>query len=159
MSGASTPCFNEAAGFTRRKPRPPGPGQHARACFNEAAGFTRRKLELEQVDARRGNRASMRPPDLPGGNGVAGQRRCAPTTGFNEAAGFTRRKPKWALDARQRYRCSFNEAAGFTRRKQRGLGHCQCRGEGEVASMRPPDLPGGNTELSGHGYARKAMLQ
>ena len=37
-------CFNEAAGFTRRKHRrgapPPSP---AIWCFNEAAGFTRRK--------------------------------------------------------------------------------------------------------------------
>ena len=37
--------FNEAAGFTRRKPR--ASVCHLRrtaACFNEAAGFTRRKL-------------------------------------------------------------------------------------------------------------------
>ena len=65
------PCFNEAAGFTRRK--------QVGACsrlrsgpsvrrFNEAAGFTRRKLitSTEQMP----------------------RRRC-----FNEAAGFTRRKP------------------------------------------------------------------
>ena len=61
-------CFNEAAGFTRRKP-PPHATQLPRstACFNEAAGFTRRKPGIF--------------------DGQPGLHR-----GFNEAAGFTRRK-------------------------------------------------------------------
>ena len=66
-------CFNEAAGFTRRKPVQL---TASKACnvllgsFNEAAGFTRRK---------RSSRSRLtQPPDA--------------RPGFNEAAGFTRRK-------------------------------------------------------------------
>ena len=62
--------------------------------------------------------ASMRPPDLPGGNyaGDASHERRA-RCGFNEAAGFTPAETQndtvfTGPDGR-----SFNEAAGFTRRK------------------------------------------
>ena len=60
--------FNEAAGFTRRKPGTTG--AHCRRAargFNEAAGFTRRKPWGEYRTEQKGA--------------------C-----FNEAAGFTRRK-------------------------------------------------------------------
>ena len=69
-------CFNEAAGFTRRKPaQEAGRDDPAGRGFNEAAGFTRRK---------------------PRGAEFSRVRSCA---GFNEAAGFTRRKPvRVALD-------------------------------------------------------------
>ena len=88
----------------------------------------------------------MRPPDLPGGNiraghvGIDSARR-----GFNEAAGFTRRKrgARWKRspsEARNR----FNEAAGFTRRK---LATEDPPPTVPAASMRPPDLPGGNRTL------------
>ena len=86
------------------------------ASFNEAAGFTRRK-QLDVVCDYGSADASMRPPDLPGGNQY---RPCYPEPGG----------------------CGFNEAAGFTRRKRLGVG-----GRGmtvDQASMRPPDLPGGN---------------
>ena len=86
------PCFNEAAGFTRRKPgtanasrircsgasmRPPDlPGGNTNGatgvtrpgCFNEAAGFTRRKRPSSPSSEVPAAEASMRPPDLPGGN-------------------------------------------------------------------------------------------
>ena len=61
---------------------------------------------------------------------------------FNEAAGFTRRKRRGCCALSATRRQGFNEAAGFTRRKLPGP-----PGKGyEVlhASMRPPDLPGGN---------------
>ena len=41
---ASVLCFNEAAGFTQRKPRAGGVGWPDNLGFNEAAGFTQRKL-------------------------------------------------------------------------------------------------------------------
>ena len=62
-------CFNEAAGFTRRKPRSSDPvGDDGRRGFNEAAGFTRRKRRILVGAQALGGHASMRPPDLPGGN-------------------------------------------------------------------------------------------
>ena len=58
------------------RPRIPGgngasaSGHAASTCFNEAAGFTRRK-PAHGLARRRGTApASMRPPDLPGGNGI-----------------------------------------------------------------------------------------
>ena len=86
--------------------------------------------------------ASMRPPDLPGGNCS----RSTPTKlpmlgGFNEAAGFTRRKLVSAV-LHDGSSVSFNEAAGFTRRK-RALADLLTTPHGD-ASMRPPDLTGGN---------------
>ena len=94
--------------------------------------------------------ASMRPPDLPGGNprsvkcggrGSGG--------GFNEAAGFTRRKRGVAYLRRADPPASMrppdlpggNSALG-----------CGLLGGGRPASMRPPDLPGGNQV---HGTAAK----
>ena len=91
--------------------------------FNEAAGFTRRKPVDRRRDRQSASRASMRPPDLPGGNksfmslfanvasasmrppdlpggnagGAAGP--AAGAAGFNEAAGFTRRKQKAGVSA------------------------------------------------------------
>ena len=74
----------------------------------------------------RHHRASMRPPDLPGGNPAAWRTPCIATAAA----------------------CGFNEAAGFTRRKhariQRAARACY-----QDASMRPPDLPGGNAIRSG----------
>ena len=61
--------------------------------FNEAAGFTRRKRHTFRSPLGAVLTASMRPPDLPGGNPSAIS--CVftrPMPRFNEAAGFTRRK-------------------------------------------------------------------
>ena len=60
--------------------------------FNEAAGFTRRKPELGAAVAEELLGASMRPPDLPGGNSLLKVIECYHYGRFNEAAGFTRRK-------------------------------------------------------------------
>ena len=90
--------FNEAAGFTRRKRYPTSWTWPPRACrFNEAAGFTRRKQRPNRATPDQDRAASMRPPDLPGGNKLQGHRRARQGMSFNEAAGFTRRKPikKW----------------------------------------------------------------
>ena len=66
---SSNRCFNEAAGFTRRKPPPTGNRSTATSPrFNEAAGFTRRKHAATHYAAPLTTHASMRPPDLPGGN-------------------------------------------------------------------------------------------
>ena len=88
------PGFNEAAGFTQRKPRarPPGWKGWSR-CFNEAAGFTQRKP-----------------------TGMAKPPGCRVNC-FNEAAGFTQRKPGREHQAHEAPPGSFNEAAGFTQRK------------------------------------------
>ena len=67
----------------------------------------------------------MRPPDLPGGN-------LRP-----------QRPGRHRTDAHR-----FNEAAGFTRRKQRV--HFNRDAAGRLASMRPPDLPGGNSMMRVH---------
>ena len=85
--------------------------------FNEAAGFTRRKLDRLGLRGPVGVAASMRPPDLPGGNFNRQGWTWAAKAGFNEAAGFTRRKPSSARRPRAWRRERFNEAAGFTRRK------------------------------------------
>ena len=94
--------------------------------FNEAAGFTRRKPADVQalIDAAE--------------------------VGFNEAAGFTRRKPVRSRLSQLQHAERFNEAAGFTRRKHVcGIADFM---ETKAASMRPPDLPGGN-ELRPRGAA------
>ena len=87
----------------------------------------------------------MRPPDLPGGNFPRRRVTCREWKRFNEAAGFTRRKPAGNTRPSRWNWPSFNEAAGFTRRKPgrgRGLATLDL-----VASMRPPDLPGGNQRV------------
>ena len=86
--------------------------------------------------------ASMRPPDLPGGNDRPGQRAGERDSRFNEAAGFTRRKRRCRRRSTYAPGHRFNEAAGFTRRKP-GRARLANR-DGRHASMRPPDLPGGN---------------
>ena len=75
--------FNEAAGFTRRKP-PDGGSAFSGGDdrFNEAAGFTRRKPDYNTRAAKAENKASMRPPDLPGGNGERGSDLCADQQGL-----------------------------------------------------------------------------
>ena len=95
--------FNEAAGFTRRKRIYKTKPLDSPDRFNEAAGFTRRKLS-ERARCCQACCASMRPPDLPGGNG--GNAECAEEAGtrFNEAAGFTRRKPRMIDPQRRRRR-------------------------------------------------------
>ena len=95
--------FNEAAGFTRRKPRLPPPSSLVHLRFNEAAGFTRRK-RVPRV---------WTTPALP---------RC-----FNEAAGFTRRKQRINTQESPLPSRRFNEAAGFTRRKLFGLRYITSR--------------------------------
>ena len=114
---SSLPSFNEAAGFTRRKPGGEGAAPLiADARFNEAAGFTRRKRQCTLPQGHSDRHASMRPPDLPGGNRgnvAAGTR----------AAGASMRPPDlpggnaWHDGAGDQARSGFNEAAGFTRRK------------------------------------------
>ena len=117
-SRTSAGCFNEAAGFTRRKRavccdpisterqasmRPPDlPGGNAASFSMIGSGMyaSMRPPDLPggnadsvAADARRFSRASMRPPDLPGGNSRRACRCSAPRGWrFNEAAGFTRRK-------------------------------------------------------------------
>ena len=93
---------------------------HAR--FNEAAGFTRRKRrELECPVAVELQVASMRPPDLPGGNNSKADR------GATYSLRASMRPPDLPGGNRRSNRATrldfsrcFNEAAGFTRRK-RGL--------------------------------------
>ena len=70
-SAGSHACFNEAAGFTRRK-RWIASAMNSRTVtrFNEAAGFTRRKHQHAASAGGAYQRASMRPPDLPGGNAI-----------------------------------------------------------------------------------------
>ena len=60
--------FNEAAGFTQRKLCEAVYDRLFELRFNEAAGFTRRKPRERSVAPRTAGAASMRPPDLPGGN-------------------------------------------------------------------------------------------
>ena len=60
--------------------------------------------------------ASMRPPELPGGNPAAAPQTPRPVESFNEAAGITRRKLMVQVYVVAR----------------------------DSASMRPPELPGGN---------------
>ena len=84
--------FNEAAGFTRRKLVPAPVHVVDLVGFNEAAGFTRRKRAAKQRGAHVVRHASMRPPDLPGGNVHRAARDLLGCRSFNEAAGFTRRK-------------------------------------------------------------------
>ena len=124
-------CFNEAAGFTRRKRLNVGRVVPSRIDrFNDAAGFTRRKPLLTGV--RTGGNgeivassqighvwASMRPPVLPSGNVLTRWPTTPTGRRFNEAAGFTQRKP---LSPR------FD---GIVQRQ---------------ASMRPPVLPSGNMD-------------
>ena len=116
--------FNEAAGFTRRKPQRLREVLIYDSCFNEAAGFTRRKRRNSRSYSINNNIASMRPPDLPGGNAetvfVRPQRSQA-----------SMRPPDLPGGNRARRR----------RRTWRGC----------YASMRPPDLPGGNSRALGHG--------
>ena len=69
----------------------------------------------------------MRPPDLPGGNDP-------------------RLRPDWYRAAAP---TCFNEAAGFTRRKRRHVRSCRFDPPQHKASMRPPDLPGGNSAIIG----------
>ena len=98
--------------------------------FNEAAGFTRRKL-LDFGDIVlpvAGFNEAVYPTETPSLTTLHAR--------FNEAAGFTRRKHKVPVFDR-RHRA---EAAGFTRDRRSSCATVQ----GGCASMRPPDLPGGN---------------
>ena len=66
----------------------------------------------------------------------------AGASSFNGAAGITRRKPECYSTGLPRHRARFNGAAGITRRKQL---HRQASSDHRrVASMGPPELPGGN---------------
>ena len=66
---AVVPGFNEAAGFTQRKPvKVNGPIKGKSQRFNEAAGFTQRKLLPAGRAPHSELHASMRPPVLPSGN-------------------------------------------------------------------------------------------
>ena len=74
--------------------------------FNEAAGFTRRKHYTRARSGRPIRAASMRPPDLPGGNQSSQSGKSTwCSRRFNEAAGFTRRKLEHYVDqlASERY--------------------------------------------------------
>ena len=157
--------FNEAAGFTQRKPdrracscrseprasmRPPvlpsgNSAQYSSIVqpaprFNEAAGFTQRKHFVHVLDSRY----------VLGFNEAAGFTQRKPTSAaglpvevndcFNEAAGFTQRKPRLPAIGSW-WRTCFNEAAGFTQRKRPAHAPCACVAG---ASMRPPVLPSGN---------------
>ena len=138
-------CFNEAAGFTQRKPIPCAPARWPdSARFNEAAGFTQRKLTLGYTDFL----------NLKCFNEAAGFTQRKPvllpallvvhSLSFNEAAGFTQRKHAGAGGGSGSGAGGFNEAAGFTQRKPRALGELD-RTPRLCASMRPPVLPSGNS--------------
>ena len=63
-----TSGFNEAAGFTQRKPVAFAGVALVWLRFNEAAGFTQRKRRVTGSVRRALAAASMRPPVLPSGN-------------------------------------------------------------------------------------------
>ena len=136
-------CFNEAAGFTRRKHVAGDSHTGHRSGFNEAAGFTRRKRRCRRAGSTVGPGSSMRPPDLPGGNesrdaGIAvktigASMRPPDLPGGNSPSRAALNRP-WGR---------FNEAAGFTRRKPAPVDR-RAGAAPTAASMRPPDLPGGN---------------
>ena len=113
-------------------------------CFNEAAGFTQRKPARTRSCTSSSTLASMRPPVLPSGNADFNRLQDhPPKTCFNEAAGFTQRKPTRRRGGPASGMWSgFNEAAGFTQRKP-GYRPGQNVPE-HPASMRPPVLPSGN---------------
>ena len=90
-----------------------------RSCFNEAAGFTQRKPKADAIEWLESRRASMRPPVLPSGNStMSSAADNASASGFNEAAGFTQRKHYRFHSPMERELLCFNEAAGFTQRKR-----------------------------------------
>ena len=60
-------------------------------CFNEAAGIHRRKPRNRGVDVQEGTLASMRPPEFTGGN-LSTVATSLGVISFNEAAGIHRRK-------------------------------------------------------------------
>ena len=136
-------CFNEAAGITRRK-------QPYRAwAFSGRSSASMRPPELPggnlaaTVDVPHHHLASMRPPELPGGNKSRARYRPARLSiCFNEAAGITRRKRAARRGSSRRGNSGFNEAAGITRRKR--MVTVRFDGDPLNASMRPPELPGGN---------------
>ena len=136
------------------------------------------------MNVRRARRASMRPPDLPGGNQrlhASADRRtgCHPASmrppdlpggnqwtltlpslvqahwRFNEAAGFTRRKQRTGDPQETDAAACFNEAAGFTRRKPTESSWARRTALPCCASMRPPDLPGGNIARAGQRAMRR----
>ena len=101
--------------------------------FNEAAGFTRRKRNGARCDASRLRQASMRPPDLPGGNGHLVGKTC-------EVVVASMRPP--------------DLPGGNT------YGIAAADSHQVVASMRPPDLPGGNDgQLGRHRHPARASMR
>ena len=166
----SCQCFNEAAGFTRRKRREPCSClvDGILSSFNEAAGFTRRKpgaglaALCASVDALN---ASMRPPDLPGGKHPGAGATLAHVAATLRASMRPPDLPGGNPDGARtrnawRSHRRFNEAAGFTRRKRgswRTFG--TWRASAAVASMRPPDLPGGNTRRCRYPYTARARTR
>ena len=89
----------------------------------------------------------MRPPDLPGGN------QCSIYFAF-AVHPASMRPPDYCCC---RFR-SFNEAAGFTRRKRR-MARRRADRAAVLASMRPPDLPGGNRRREVRTPPVRSMLQ
>ena len=86
--------------------------------FNEAAGFTQRKPSWKTNGSAMANTASMRPPVLPSGNvNVLPSIKLISLFCFNEAAGFTQRKLSYLYLVVELITYRFNEAAGFTQRK------------------------------------------
>ena len=61
-------------------------------CFNGAAGITRRKRAADRAAKGAVRAASMGPPELPGGNTHRDTTSYDHKEGFNGAAGITRRK-------------------------------------------------------------------
>ena len=85
------PSGNAASGRT------PSPDS---GCFNEAAGFTQRKPEPGAEQPGLLGVASMRPPVLPSENDEHKYLFGAAFTSFNEAAGFTQRKHRTSRRSR-----------------------------------------------------------
>ena len=171
--------FNGAAGITRRKqtirrrPRaipvniasmgpPELPGGNEiwilrcralRIGFNGAAGITRRK-PLRKRPAFGWDGASMGPPELPGGNTSIISSRETFSVRFNGAAGITRRKPRY-----RSHRCCTAIATLQWGRRNYPAETLYRRASfisAEIASMGPPELPGGNL-LRGRNYRRDRM--
>ena len=112
--------FNEAPGFMRGKWRIRFALVNVDpASFNEAPGFVRGKSAAAQ-DVVQKVCASMRPPDLCGGNGDLLAAICAFWCRFSEAPGFMRGK-YYQRTGKCGYLVCFNEAPGFMRGKYRSF--------------------------------------
>ena len=147
--------FNGAAGITRRKPVAPSTSTVSVAVLQWGRRNYPAETSLTELLCQLAFLASMGPPELPGGNRNSHGRTVRTYTGFNGAAGITRRKPLLAAVEGGGGKRRFNGAAGITRRKRVMQGRAD---PGQLASMGPPELPGGNArKLIGNCLRRWAL--